>query len=137
MYSIYKLKDFKGVENAIQTRHDIFPLACFLSEIGGQKFHKYSQEKTLKWLKKKVLCFPFALTIAIFFKWKCFLACPYLHWSHVLCLSSRYVSCPRRTDITVKLLHLGMWSGVRDINKLVAFLFLTGMAMKGAYMGCG
>ncbi|NXN94060.1 RNH2B Ribonuclease, partial [Rhinopomastus cyanomelas] len=23
-------------------------------EIGGQKFHKYSQEKTLKWLKKKV-----------------------------------------------------------------------------------
>lgn len=42
-----------------------FPLHFFSSEIGSQKFHKYSQEKTLKWLKKKVLCFSFAFKIAL------------------------------------------------------------------------
>lgn len=42
-----------------------FPLLFFSSEIGSQKFHKYSQEKTLKWLKKKVLCFSFAFKIAL------------------------------------------------------------------------
>lgn len=54
----------------MQSKPDMtfFPLPVFFSEIGSQKFHKYSQEKTLKWLKKKVLCFTFALKIAICLK---------------------------------------------------------------------
>lgn len=55
-----------------------FPLFGFISEIGSQKFHKYSQEKTLKWLKKKVLCFSFTFRITLCLKSKCILACSYL-----------------------------------------------------------
>lgn len=51
--------------------YDFLTLTYYVfSEIGSQKFHKYSQKKTLKWLKKKVYCFLFCFKNCFMFKMK-------------------------------------------------------------------
>ncbi|NXA48410.1 RNH2B Ribonuclease, partial [Nothocercus julius] len=54
----YLIKAYKEDLNVLKMQTNplitFLPLICFVSEIGSQKFHRYSQEKTLKWLKKKV-----------------------------------------------------------------------------------
>lgn len=64
--------------NWFQKCHVCSFVSCY-SEVGNLKFHRYSQEKTLRWLKKKVLmpavspilhivlcCFPAVLELCVF-----------------------------------------------------------------------